>query len=100
MNTKQTTQMIKVPFYKTFVLYNNSLNEFTVESRVCPTLEGAYRCGQNVLHDESVYGYVIVKEDQDSWTIVNETVYGCDYTVYENNGFIHLKEGKNTIVFI
>ena len=100
MSINQTTQMIKVPFYKTFVLYSNSLNEFTVESRVCPTLEGAYRCGQNVLHDESVYGFVIVKEEQDSWTIVNETVQGCDYTVYENNGVIRIKEGKDSIVFV
>jgi len=100
MSKIQTAQMIRQPFYKTFVLYNNSLNEFTVESCVNPTLESAYRCGQNVIHDESVYGYVIVKEEQDSWTIVNETVYGCDYTVYENNGFIRIKEGKDSIVFV
>lgn len=93
-------KMIKMSFYKTFILWNNSLNEFSVESCVCPTLASAYRSGENVLSDERVYGYVIVKIDNDSWTVINETVYGVDYTVYENNGSIHIKEGKDSIILL
>ena len=100
MSTSTETKMIKIAFYKTFVLWNNSLNEFSVESCVNPTLESAYRCGENVLSDEKVYGYVIVKIDNDSWTIVNKTVYGVDYTIYENNGSIRIKEGKDSIVLV
>ena len=99
MNTTET-KMIKMSFYKTFVLYSNSLNEFSVESCISPTLASAYRSGENVLSDESVYGYVIVKIDNYSWAIVNETVYGVDYTVYENNGSIRIKEGKSHIVLL
>jgi hypothetical protein len=92
--------MIKQPFYKTFVLYSNILNEFTVESLINVSLESAYRCGQNVLHDESVYGYIIVKIENNSWQVINETVQGCDYTVYEHNGTVHVKEGKDSIVLV
>ena len=100
MSKTETNQMIKISFYKTFVLYSNSLNEFTVESCINPTLESAYRCGENVLSDESVYGYVIVKVEQDSWTVINETVYGVDYTIYEHNGSIRIKEGRDNIVLV
>lgn len=96
----ETNKMIKIAFYKTFILWNNSLDEFSVESCVNPTLESAYRSGENVLSDERVYGYVIVKIDNDSWTVINETVYGVDYTVYENNGSIRVKEGKDSIVLV
>jgi hypothetical protein len=47
-----------------------------------------------------VYGYVIVKVNHDSWQVMNETVYGVDYTVYEHNGSIRIKEGKDTIVLV
>ena len=100
MSTSNNSKMIKIAFYKTFILWNNSLNEFSVESCVSPTLESAYRSGENVLSDERVYGYVIVKIDNDSWTIVNQTVYGVDYTIYENNGSIRIKEGKYSIALV
>jgi len=87
-------------FYTLFILSNNELNEFCVDREVVPSLEYAYRVGQDVLSHPDVYGYVIVKVNPDSWQVINETVYGVDYTIYEHNGSIKIKEGKDTIVLL
>jgi hypothetical protein len=31
---------------------------------------------------------------------MNETVYGVDYTIYENNGSIRIKEGTYSIALV
>ena len=93
-------------FYTLFILSSNSLGEFCVDRSVVPTLDYAYRTGQDVLSHEDVYGYVIVKTNhdhygyQDTWQVINETVYGCDYTVYEHNGTVYVKEGRDSIVLV
>lgn len=87
-------------FYTLFILSNNELNEFCVDRAVVPTLECAYRTGQDVTEHPDVYGYVIVKVNPDSWQVINETVYGVDYTIYEHNGSIRIKEGKDKIVLV
>ena len=89
-----------VPFYTLFILSSNSYNEFCVDRLVCVNLEIAYRTGNQCCHAENVYGYVIVKNDQHSWSVVSESVYGCDYTVFEHNGRIDVKEGRDLIVMV
>jgi hypothetical protein len=87
-------------FHTLFILSRNELNEFCVDREVMPNLEYAYRVGQDVVSHPDVYGYVIVKTDEDSWQIINETVYGVDYTVFEHNGRISVKEGRSKVVLI
>jgi hypothetical protein len=87
-------------YYILFILSNNSFNEFGVDRKVCVNLESAYRIGQNILGAENVYGYVITKHDQDFWSIVSETVYGCEYTVFEHNGRIGIHEGRDQYVIL
>jgi hypothetical protein len=90
----------KMPFFTLFVLSTNSINEFCVDRQVCVTLESAYRTGQSVLEAENVYGYVITKHNEDSWSIVNETVQGVDYTIFEHNGRVDIEEGSSQIVMV
>ena len=90
----------KMPYFTLFILSNNSLKEFCVDRQVCVSLESAYRTGQNILGAPNVYGYVITKQDRYSWSVVSETVYGVDYTIYENNGRIDIKEGSDRIVMV
>ena len=87
-------------FFTLFILSTNSINEFCVDRKVCVTLESAYRTGQNILGAENVYGYVITKHDQDSWSVITETVYGVDYTISEHNGVVFIEEGKAQIVMV
>jgi hypothetical protein len=87
-------------YYTLFILSTNSLQEFCVDRKVCVTLESAYRTGQSVLEASDVYGYVITQHNEDTWSIVNETVYGVDYTIYEHNGRIGIEEGKAQIVMV
>lgn len=63
-------------------------------------LESAYRTGQNILGAENVYGYVITKHDQDSWSVITETVQGVDYTIGEHNGVVFIEEGRSQIVMV
>ena len=97
MKNTQNTQMTH---YTLFILFNNSLNEFCVDRKVCVTLESAYRTGQNILGGENVYGYVITKEDDHSWSIVTKCVQGVNYTIGENNGRIFIEEGCPQIVMV
>lgn len=76
------------------------MGEFGVIREVVPNLEYAYMVGHGVLSHPDVYGYVIVKVNPDSWQVINETVYGVDYTIYEQNGSIKIKEGKSNLVLI
>ena len=87
-------------FFTLFILSTNSINEFCVDRKVCVNLESAYRTGQNILGAENVYGYVITKHDQDSWSVITETVYGVDYTISEHNGVVFIEEGKAQIVMV
>lgn len=89
-----------MPFYTLFILSVNSIGEFCVDRNVCVNLESAYRTGNQCCHAENVYGYVITKHDQDSWSVVSESVYGCDYTVFEHNDRINVKEGRDLIVMV
>jgi hypothetical protein len=64
-----------------------------------PTLHSSQRAadkwGRDMLVGASVYGYVIVKVDHESWTVVDENVYGCEYSVYHDGyGFVKVKKEK------
>jgi len=87
-------------FFRLIVLSANSYGEFGTDSLVCPNLEYAYRVGNDCCQSESVYGYVIVKMMKDTWQVVSESVYGCDYTIYEHNGIVKVKEGRDKIVLV
>jgi hypothetical protein len=85
-------------FYQLLILSANSYNEFGVDSTVCVNLESAYRTGNLCAAGENVYGYVIIEHDANTWRVVSESVYGCDYTVFEHNGQVSVKEGRDKIV--
>jgi len=89
-----------MPFYTLFILSTNSINEFCVDRQVCVTLESAYRTGQSILKAGDVYGYVITKHTQDSWSVVTQFAPGVDYTVFENNGRVDIHEGQAQIVMV
>jgi hypothetical protein len=89
-----------MPYFTLFILSTNSLNEFCVDRLVCVNLESAYRTGNQCCASENVYGYVITEHDEASWSVVSESVYGCDYTVYENNGRIDIHEGRSRLVMV
>ncbi len=91
---------MSIPFYKAIVLGENEY-EFFTDSHVFVSLESAFRDCQNILGAENIYGYVIVKVTEDDWTVVHESVYGCDYTVYcDENGTIKVEKGRSQIVII
>jgi hypothetical protein len=90
----------QMPFYTLFILSTNSINEFCVDRQVCVTLESAYRTGQSILKAEDVYGYVITKHTQDSWSVITKCVQGVDYTIFENNGRVDIHEGQAQIVMV
>jgi hypothetical protein len=70
---------------------NGFYNEPTLHS----TQRAADRWGRDMLVGASVYGYVIVKVDHESWTVVDENVYGCEYSVYHDGyGFVKVKKEK------
>lgn len=86
-------------FFKLIVLSENEYG-FGTDSDIHLTLESAYRTGNQCCGSKDVYGYVIVKVEHDSWTVVSESVYGCEYTVYEHNGRINVKKGRDRIVLV
>ena len=77
-----------MPYFTLFILSANSYNELCVDRLVCMSLESAYRTGNQCCGADNVYGYVITKHEEDSWSVVSESVYGCNYTVCEKNGRI------------
>lgn len=87
-------------FYKGIILSGNILGEFCTDSAIFLSLESAYRSCQNVLESNNVYGYVIVEQQENSWRVVCETVYGVDYTVYEHNGTVQVSEGRNRYAIV
>ena len=89
-----------MPFYTLFILSANSIGEFCVDRKVCVNLESAYRTGQNILGAENVYGYVITKHEQDSFSVITECVQGVNYTIGEHNGRIFIEEGCSKIVMV
>jgi hypothetical protein len=89
-----------MPFFTLFILSANSIGEFCVDRKVCVNLESAYRTGQNILGAENVYGYVITKHEQDSFSVITECVQGVDYTIGEHNGRIFIEEGCPQIVMV
>lgn len=89
-----------MPFYTLFILSANSFGEFGVDREVCPTLESAYQTGQIILGAENVYGYVITKHDQDSFSVITECVQGVNYTIGEHNGRVFIEEGCSKIVMV
>jgi len=95
-----THHLSPMPFYTLFILSANSIGEFCVDRKVCVNLESAYRTGEKFLGCENVYGYVITKHEQDSWSVITETVYGVDYTIGEHNGRIFIEEGRSQIVMV
>lgn len=89
-----------MPFFRLFILSANYLNEFCVDSKVCMNLSEAYRVGNQFCGCENVYGYVIVEVMGDSWKVISESVYGADYTIYEQNGVVKIKEGRDAIALV
>ena len=89
-----------MPFFTLFILSTNSFNEFGVDHEVCVNLESAYRTGEMLLGCDNVYGYVIVKNEKDSWQVINENVQGVDYTIGEHNGVVFIEEGKAQFVMV
>lgn len=88
-------------FFRLIILSANSFGEFGTDSLVCSNLEYAYRVGNDCCQSENVYGYVIVKMmKNNTWQIITETVYGVDYTIYEHNGDVRVKEGRDKIVLV
>lgn len=90
---------MSIPFFKLIVIGENEYG-FWTEPLICPTLESAYRTGNQCCGGKDVYGYVIVKVEHECWTVVSESVYGCEYTVYEHNGRIGVKKGRDNIVLV
>lgn len=90
---------MSVPFYKLIVIGENEYG-FWNEPLICVSLDRAYHLGNHACQSEEVYGYVIVKVEHETWTVVSESVYGCDYTVYEHNGIIKVKKGTDRIVMV
>jgi hypothetical protein len=90
---------MSIPFYKLIILSQGEY-EFCTDSLICVTLEYAYREANYVCETNDVYGYVIVEVQDDSWRVIAESVYGCDYTVFEHNGVISVKEGADRLVMV
>jgi hypothetical protein len=79
-------------FYTLFILSANSYGELCVDRLICNSLEGAYRTGNQCCGADSVYGYIITKHEQDSWSVVSESVYGCEYVISEKNDRVDILE--------
>ena len=86
-------------FFKLIILGENEY-EFWTDQLITHTLASAYSTGESILGAENVYGYVIVRIEHDSWSVVGECVYGCDYTVYEHNGKVSVKKGRDRLVMV
>ena len=92
-------------FYK-LIVFGETEYGFYNEPKICSSFECACELGSSVLHDDTVYGFVIVKVDHETWEVVHETVRNCDYTVYDSNygsvydnnyGSIKVRKGKDLI---
>jgi hypothetical protein len=90
---------MSIPFYKLIIL-GQGVYEFFTDSTICMSLESAYRRGNQIASGENIYGYVIIEIQDDTWRVISESVYGCNYTVYEHNGVVSVKEGKDRIVMV
>ena len=90
---------MSIPFYKLIILGKGEY-EFFTDSKICMSLESAYRTGNQICGADNIYGYVIVEVQDDSWRVIAEIVYGCDYTVFEHNGVISVKEGADRLVMV
>jgi hypothetical protein len=90
---------MSIPFYKLFILGQGEY-EFFTDSTICVSLESAYRRGNLICEADNIYGYVIIGIQDDTWRVIAERVYGCDYTIYEHNGVVSVKEGKDRIVMV
>jgi hypothetical protein len=98
VSTNKGNQM-SIPFYKLIILGEGEY-EFFTDSKICMSLESAYRTGNQICEADNIYGYVIVEIQDDTWRVISESVYGCDYTVYEHNGVINVKKGADRIVMV
>jgi hypothetical protein len=90
---------MSIPFYKLFILGQGEY-EFFTDSEICVSLDGAYRTADLICDADNIYGYVIVEVNDYSWRVISENVKGCDYTVYEHDGVVSIKEGKDRIVMV
>ena len=90
---------MSIPFYKLFILGQGEY-EFVTDSKVFVSLERAYRTGNQIAGADNIYGYVIIEFRGDSRRVITERVYGCDYTIYEQNGVVKVKEGKDRIFMV
>jgi hypothetical protein len=80
--------------FQTIVIGEDS-NGFYNEPTLHSSQRAADHWGRDMLVGASVYGYVIVKVDHESWTVVDENVYGCEYSVYHDGyGFVKVKKEK------
>ena len=90
---------MSIPFYKLIIL-GQGVYEFFTDSKICMSLDSAYRTGDLICGADNIYGYVIIEVEDYSWSVISECVYGCDYTVYEHNGVISVKEGADRLVIV
>jgi hypothetical protein len=80
--------------FQTIVIGEDS-NGFYNEPTLHSSQRAADNWGRDMLVGSSVYGYVVVKVDHESWTVVEENVYGCEYSVYHDGyGFVKVKKEK------
>ena len=89
-------------FYKLFILSTNSFGEFGVDSEIYRSADFAMKKGMEIYNcNDNVTGYVVVEVKDDSWRVIYQSVEAqVDYTVYENNGRIWVKEGMHQIVMV
>lgn len=82
-----------MPFYQLLILSANSYKELCVDRMVCMSLDEAYRIGNLCAAGESVYGYIIAENRDGNRRIVSESVYGCDYVIFDHKDGIIIREG-------
>ena len=91
---------MSIPFYKLIILGENDYDEFFTDSTICVTLSSAYRTGNAIYSGHGIYGYVIVEIQDDTWRVICERVYDCEYTIYEHNGVVGVKKGADKLVMV
>ena len=89
-------------FYKLFILSTNSIDEFCVDSEIYRSADFAMKKGMEIYNcNDNVTGYIVVQVKDDSWKVIYQSVEAhVDFTVYENNGRIWVKEGMDEIVMV
>lgn len=99
---KESKKGNRMTFYKLFILSTNSIDEFCVDSEIYRSADFAMKKGMEIYNcNDNVTGYIVVQVKDDSWKVIYQSVEEqVDFTVYENNGRIWVKEGMDQIVMV